>query len=53
MSSKTDDYARQSSAETLRRLNIAILTHQVGVLQDDASTVLVEWLSDEESRATP
>jgi hypothetical protein len=41
--------------ETLRRLNAAILAHQHGVLQDDATTVLVEWLSDAPSRtaATP
>ncbi|MCW2714967.1 MAG: Serine/threonine-protein phosphatase [Frankiales bacterium] len=31
-------------AETLRRLNHAVLDHQEGTLQDDATTVLVEWL---------
>lgn len=39
-------------AETLRRLNRAILEHQQGVLQDDATTVIVEWLSDESVRTT-
>ena len=37
-------------AETLRRLNLAILDHQQGTLQDDATTVIVEWLSDEPQR---
>jgi phosphoserine phosphatase RsbU/P len=32
-------------AETLRRLNLAILEHQQGELQDDATTVMVEWLT--------
>jgi serine phosphatase RsbU (regulator of sigma subunit) len=50
--------ARQSAdgrpaAETLRRLNLALLDHQEGKLQDDATTVLVEWLSDEPQLATP
>ena len=36
--------------ETLRRLNHAILAHQHGHLQDDATTVLVEWLSDQARR---
>jgi serine/threonine protein phosphatase PrpC len=44
--------ARQASsarpaAEMLRRLNHAILAHQEGELQDDATTVMVEWLSDQ------
>lgn len=29
--------------ETLRRLSLAILDHQVGKLQDDATTVILEW----------
>ena len=36
-----------ATPETLRRLNLAILSHQEGALQDDATTVLVEWLSGE------
>lgn len=43
--------AGRPAAETLRRLNLAILQHQNGVLQDDATTVLVEWLSDEPLRS--
>jgi serine/threonine protein phosphatase PrpC len=41
------------AAETLRRLTIAILDHQAGVLQDDATAVLVDWLTDEEERTSP
>lgn len=40
-------------AETLRRLNRALLDHQEGALQDDATTVLVEWLSEEPELSTP
>ena len=47
------DAARRPAAETLRRLNHAILAHQEGELQDDATTVLVEWLTDEPDRSTP
>lgn len=36
--------------ETLRRLTLAILTHQGGQLQDDATTLLVEWMGDEPGR---
>ncbi len=43
--------AGRPAAETLRRLNLAILQHQAGVLQDDATTVLVEWLSTEPLRS--
>jgi serine phosphatase RsbU (regulator of sigma subunit) len=39
--------------ETLRRLNLAILAHQDGALQDDATTVIVEWLTDQVERTTP
>ena len=47
--------ARQASAgrpaaESLRRLNLAILGYQDGVLQDDATTVIVEWRTDEADR---
>jgi sigma-B regulation protein RsbU (phosphoserine phosphatase) len=34
------------AAETLRRLKHAILEYQEGSLQDDATTVMVEWLGD-------
>ncbi|MFL6240240.1 MAG: PP2C family protein-serine/threonine phosphatase [Actinomycetes bacterium] len=40
-------------AESLRRLNRAILEHQEGHLQDDATTVVVEWYTDEAERSTP
>src|SRR5436305_669984 len=33
---------RRPLSETLRRLNLAILSHQQGALQDDATTVMVE-----------
>ena len=35
--------AGRPAAETLRRLNLAILGHQAGMLQDDATTLMVEW----------
>lgn len=35
--------ARLSTAETLRRLSHAVLDFHEGVLQDDATTVLVSW----------
>ena len=41
------------AAETLRRLNLAILAHQEGLLQDDATTLLVEWSSADARRVTP
>ncbi|WP_336921091.1 PP2C family protein-serine/threonine phosphatase [Aquipuribacter sp. SD81] len=37
-------------AETLRRLNRALLRHQHGQLQDDATTVIVEWRSGAATR---
>ena len=50
-----DFIVRQASAglpaaESLRRLNLEILHHQEGELQDDATTLMVEWLTDEPSR---
>jgi serine phosphatase RsbU (regulator of sigma subunit) len=49
--------ARQSAAgrpaaETMRRLSQAILAHQAGSLQDDATTVMVEWLTPEAELST-
>jgi hypothetical protein len=41
------------AAETLRRLNHAILAHQDGALQDDATTVMVEWLTNQPDAAPP
>jgi serine phosphatase RsbU (regulator of sigma subunit) len=43
----------RSVAETLRRLNQEIIRFQDGALRDDATTVLVEWLTDEQARSTP
>lgn len=45
--------AELPAPETLRRLNKAILEHQDGQLQDDATTVLVEWLGDSALRISP
>lgn len=39
--------------ETLRRLNRAILEHQEGNLQDDATTLLVEWRGESPQRLMP
>jgi serine phosphatase RsbU (regulator of sigma subunit) len=39
--------------ETLRRLRHAVLTHQHGQLQDDASALLVEWRRGTERRLLP
>lgn len=36
--------------ELMRRLQTAILRHQTGRLQDDATTLLVEWLTGREER---
>ncbi len=40
--------AEQPAPETMRRLMHAILAHQAGALQDDATTMLVEWRADVE-----
>ncbi len=45
--------AGRPAPETLRRLNTAILSHQDGALQDDATTLIVEWLTDELERHQP
>lgn len=37
-------------AETLRRLNLAVLRHQHGRMQDDATVVMLEWRTDEAAR---
>ena len=38
--------AGQPPPETVRRLNRAVLEHQGGLLQDDASILLACWLRD-------
>jgi serine phosphatase RsbU (regulator of sigma subunit) len=43
---------RRPAAETLRRLNKAVLAHQRGDLQDDATTVLIEWLGNQPAAST-
>lgn len=53
-----DLVGRQSAAgtpppETMRRLVQAILEHQAGELQDDATTVLVEWRGGGAQRILP
>lgn len=53
------DFAEQAAAadlsapETLRRLNAAVLTHQNGQLQDDATLMLVEWSTTGHTRMFP
>jgi serine phosphatase RsbU (regulator of sigma subunit) len=44
--------AGRPAPETLRRLMLGILNHQGGELQDDATTLLVEWMGDEPDRVT-
>jgi len=39
--------------ETLRRLTAAVLAHQGGRLQDDATLVLVDWSADARRRLFP
>ncbi len=43
---------RRPAAETLRRLNQAVLAHQHGALQDDATTVLLEWMGNQPAAST-
>jgi hypothetical protein len=45
--------AGQPAPETMRRLMHAILDHQAGDLQDDATTMLVEWQTGGQQRITP
>ena len=45
--------AEQPAPETLRRMRRAVLEHQHGVLQDDATALLVEWHRGEEYRLMP
>jgi hypothetical protein len=39
--------AAVTGGEALRRLNLSILAHQEGELQDDATTVMIEWLTNQ------
>jgi serine phosphatase RsbU (regulator of sigma subunit) len=45
--------AGYATPETLRRLRHAILEHQQGQLQDDATALLVEWAGGGERRVVP
>jgi hypothetical protein len=53
------DFARRAelaalpAPETLRRLGAAVLAHQGGRLQDDATLVLVDWSTDARRRLFP
>jgi hypothetical protein len=42
-----------SAPETLRRLVAAVLDHQAGELQDDATMVMVDWSSHSHQRMIP
>jgi hypothetical protein len=44
---------RLSAPETLRRLAAAVLAHQDGLLQDDATLLIVDWSSGREQRIFP
>ncbi|MGI8699409.1 MAG: PP2C family protein-serine/threonine phosphatase [Mycobacteriales bacterium] len=39
----------QPAPETMRRLSLAVMDHQGGALQDDATMLLLEWLGGQES----
>ena len=45
--------AQLSAPETLRRLAAAVLEHQQGKLQDDATLLLVDWSADSHVRMFP
>jgi hypothetical protein len=45
--------AELSAPETLRRLGAAVLEHQAGQLQDDATLLLVDWSADGHLRMFP
>jgi serine phosphatase RsbU (regulator of sigma subunit) len=42
-----------ATPEVMRRLQQAMLRHQVGTLQDDATMLFVEWLTGEAQRMVP
>jgi hypothetical protein len=50
---RRESAAGQPAPETMRRLMHAILDHQAGALQDDATTMLVEWRTSGQQRITP
>lgn len=42
-----------SAPETLRRLALAVMEHQNGILQDDATLLLIDWSADGHLRMLP
>ncbi len=42
----------QPAPETMRRLSLAVMEHQEGALQDDATMLFLEWLSGNEEAVT-
>jgi serine phosphatase RsbU (regulator of sigma subunit) len=48
-----EEAGRQPVPETMRRLMHAILDHQAGELQDDATTMLIEWQGHAAENITP
>jgi serine/threonine protein phosphatase PrpC len=44
---------RLPAPETLRRLTSAVLAHQGGLLQDDATLIMVDWSADAHQRLVP
>jgi serine phosphatase RsbU (regulator of sigma subunit) len=47
------ELSRLSAPETLRRLTAAILAHQGGRLQDDATLLMVDWSAGTHERLLP
>ena len=47
------ELSRLSAPETLRRLASAVLAHQGGRLQDDATLLMVDWSADTHERLLP
>lgn len=47
------ELSQLSAPETLRRLGAAVLAHQGGRLQDDATLLMVDWLADTHQRLLP
>lgn len=48
-----EESRRQPPPETLRRLIVAVLDHQQGALQDDATLLMLEWAGDSNAVLTP
>ena len=44
-----EESRQQPPPETLRRLIVAVLDHQQGTLQDDATLLMVEWAGDSQA----